>query len=76
MVIKRRRHLNYYTTSTGGLDVFLGGRFFLRGFEVCFASWELDVEVVVTRTGHAGIGGRDSEDDVTVTEDVDGKSCA
>ncbi|GFT26968.1 uncharacterized protein TNCV_4675111 [Trichonephila clavipes] len=43
------------------LDVFLGGRFFLRGFEVCFASWDvagmvLDVVVVVSRTGHAGKG--------------------
>ncbi|GFU56172.1 hypothetical protein TNCV_712311 [Trichonephila clavipes] len=36
----------------------LGGRFFLRGFEVSFASWDvavmvLDVVVVVSRTGHA-----------------------
>ncbi|GFX62104.1 hypothetical protein TNCV_2228301 [Trichonephila clavipes] len=40
------------------LDWFLGGRFFLRGFEVRVVSWDivgmvLDVVVVVSRTDHA-----------------------
>ncbi|GFT25506.1 hypothetical protein TNCV_3173841 [Trichonephila clavipes] len=61
------------------LDAFLGGGFFLRGFEVCFASWHvagmvLDVvEVSRTELVSAGISknnGQVAEESALLDEDA------
>ncbi|GFY29964.1 hypothetical protein TNCV_4072771 [Trichonephila clavipes] len=63
--------------------ILLSGRLFLRLFEVCFASWDVEgmvlvIEVSVSTAGHVAVGidGLDFDGDVTVTKDVNGKSAA